>query len=81
MGKKVVYRKEYKIRLVGDGGVEASIPRVIVERAARQAGMSLEDFVRTHRIVHLYNDFTDFTAAYRFVPAVKTEEIEVPEIA
>ena len=81
MPKEVVYQKDYKIRIVGDGGIEASIPKVIVERAARKAGLTLEKFVETHRILHLFNDFPDFVAAYRFIPAEKTEEIEVAEIA
>ena len=79
--KKMVYQKEYKIRMVGDGGIEASIPKEVVEQAARKEGMSLEDFIKSHRILHLYNDFTDFAAAYRFVPAVKTEVVEDPRVA
>ena len=80
MEKKTVYQKEYKIRMVGDGGIEVTIPKVVVERAARKAGMSLLEFIQTHKIVHLFNDFTDFDAAYRFAPIEPSEQIEVPGI-
>lgn len=71
------------MRLVGDGGIEISVPKIVVERAARRAGMSIEEFVRTHRVVHLFNDFKQFDAAYRFEPISQQNQIEIvtePEI-
>lgn len=76
MGKKAVYKKEYKMRKVGDGGFEATIPIEVIRRAAAKAGMEPEEFVKTHKVAHLYNDFKDFDAAYKFVPDEPTEEVE-----
>lgn len=75
--KKVTYRKECTIRLVGIGGVEVTIPKLVVDRAARAEGQTLEEFVKTHRLVHLFNDFTDFDAAYRFERIKDTEVINI----
>jgi len=72
---KLAYRKEFKMRMVGMGGVEVTIPKVIVDRAARLENQTIEEFVKTHKVVHLYNDFTDFNAAYRFERIQETEEI------
>jgi hypothetical protein len=74
MGKEP-YRKEGRIRLFGVGGVEITVPRVIAERACRSEGQTIEEFAKTHRVVHLFNDFTDFTAAYRFEKIEPTEDI------
>ena len=52
----------------------------MVERAARENKQTIEDFVRTHDVIHLFNDFTDFTAAYRFVPKEEVEDIEIPSV-
>ena len=78
--KKVTYRKECKIRVVGVGGVEVTLPKLVIERAARAEGQTIEEFVKTHKLVHLFNDFTDFDAAYRFERIKETEEIEVIEL-
>jgi len=80
MSKEVVYRKEYRMRPVGIGGVEVTIPKLVIERAARRAGQTSEEFIKTHKVVHLFNDFSDFDAAYRFIPLENTEEITIPEV-
>ncbi len=72
---KLAYRKEFKMRMVGMGGVEVTIPKVIVDRAARLENQTIEEFVKTHKVVHLYNDFADFNATYRFERIQETEEI------
>ena len=79
---EVAYRKSYNIRLVGTGGFEVSIPRVVIERAARKRGISIEVFVEKFRLVHLFNDFSGIDGAYRFepVPPEDTEIIEVPVV-
>lgn len=76
--KEVVYRKEYTIRKVGDGGVQTIIPKVVIERAARKEGLSVEEFIKRYKIVHLFNDFEDAAALYRFAPKDETDEINVP---
>ena len=81
MTNKIVYRKEVKMRVVGMGGIEVTIPKIIIERAANKAGQTPKEFAKSHKVVHLFNDFRDFDAAYRFVPVQETEKIEVPEVA
>ena len=39
------YAKSYKMRMVGPGSLEATIPRAIVEREARISKLSIEEFV------------------------------------
>ena len=81
MGKKrIVYRKEYRMRAVGAGGAETTIPKIVIEREARKRGISPRDFIKSFKVVHLFDDFENFAAAYRFVPAPETEELDVPEI-
>ena len=75
--KKVTYRKECTIRLVGAGGVEVTIPKLVVDRAAREESQTLQEFVKTHKLVHLFNGFTDFDAAYRFERIKATEVINI----
>lgn len=72
------YQKEYRIRSVGDGGIEISVPKLIVERAARRAGLPLDDFVKNYNVIHLFNDFKEFDAAYKFVP--KTDASQTKEV-
>ncbi len=66
---RLAYRKIYRLRPYGRGGYEVTVPGLILERAARSRGLTLEEFVRTHRVVHLFNDFKGFDAAYRFEKA------------
>ena len=70
-----VYRKECKMRSVGMGGIEVTIPKIIVDKAARSEGQTIDEFVKTHKVVHLFNSFTEFDAAYRFERIQETEEI------
>ncbi len=76
MAKQSVYHKRYKIRKVGTGGIEISVPKIVVERAARKEGMSLEKFMESFDVLHLFNDFDGFDAAYRFVPVAEEMDIE-----
>lgn len=70
--KKILYEKGYKMRVVG-GGFAGTIPKLVIERAARKAGLSPEEFIKEYRVIHLFNDFPDFDAAYRFEPKEKME--------
>ena len=76
--KKVVYRKEYRMRAVGAGGAETTIPKIVIEREARKQGISPDAFIKSFKVVHLFDDFDDFAAAYRFVPDPEKETITVP---
>ena len=79
--KKIAHRKRYRMHMVGTGGVESTIPKVVVERAAKENKQTVEDFVMSHDIVHLFGNFTDFTAAYRFVSREDVEDIEIPSVS
>lgn len=75
------YRKEYKMRLVGRQGVETTIPKLVIEKAAREHKLSIEEFVKNFKVVHLFNHFSSFDGAYRFEPIKEPEEeLEVIEI-
>lgn len=73
---KKAYRKVYRLRAFGRGGYEVTIPGLILDRAARSRGLTIEQFVRNYRVVHLFNDFPNFDAAYRFEAAPAEETLE-----
>lgn len=60
------FEKRYKIRRVGDGGAEISVPKIVIERAAKRVGETFDQFIETHDVVHLFNGFEGVDAAYRF---------------
>lgn len=60
------------MRAVG-GGFAATIPKLVIERAAKKAGLSPKDFIKKYKVIHLFNNFRDFDAAYRFEPKEKME--------
>lgn len=72
---KVAYRKVYRVRPFGVGGYEITVPRIILQRAAESEGQTIEEFIRTHKVVHLFNDFTGFAAAYRFESDTEGQEL------
>ncbi|MBU0778197.1 hypothetical protein KKF82_08055 [Patescibacteria group bacterium] len=51
------YTKSYKMRIVGEVSVEATLPRIIVEREAKKLGLTIEEFIESHRVEYLFNDF------------------------
>jgi len=55
---KHAYTKTYKMRLVGPGSVEATIPGAIVEREAKRHGLSVEEFIKVYRVEYLFGDFS-----------------------
>lgn len=78
--EKVAYRKVYRLRPFGRGGYEVTVPGLILDRAARSKGMTIEQFVKTHRMVHLFNDFKGFDGAYRFEPTSEVLELSDEEL-
>ena len=54
---KDAYSKFYKMRMVGPGSLEATIPRAIVEREARKCRLSIEEFIKVYQVQYLFNDF------------------------
>jgi len=79
IGKKIVYRKEYKIRAVGTGSFKTRVPKILIDRAARKRGLTIEEFIRNYKFVHLYDDFDNLDGAYRFEP-IEKEEITLPDV-
>jgi hypothetical protein len=75
---EITYRKAYKMRTVGTGGYEVTVPKEIVERAARKRGLSVDEFLKRYKLVHLFNDFKTIDAAYRFEPIEEDIEILTP---
>jgi hypothetical protein len=63
------YCKSYKMRLVGPGSIEATIPRPIIEREARRVKLSIEEFIQLYQVEYLFNDFGG--AFLRFVKKTK----------
>ena len=53
------YRKTYKMRSQGEGGLNivVSIPRQIIAREARRKGMSILEFLKHYRAIATYNGF------------------------
>ena len=72
-------KKYYKIRAVGDGGFEISVPRELVERAAARAGMEINKFLETHRVAILYDNFEDVDGAFRFEVPKEKEKNETTD--
>jgi len=70
---ETAYRKAYRVRLFGRGGYETTIPKIILDRAARSKGMNLNEFAKTHQVVFLFNDFEGFHAALRFEPTAEAQ--------
>lgn len=61
------YRKSYKVRLVGDGGAEITIPMMVLEKEASRYGLSVEEFIQKFRAIAHFNSFDGIY--YRFEPA------------
>ena len=67
------YRKAYKVRLVGDGGAELTIPMMVLEREAGKYGLSVEEFIQKFRAVAHFNSFDG--VYYKFEPVSGTAPI------
>lgn len=51
------YTKIYKMRMVGPGSLEATIPRAIVDREARKYKLPIEEFIKLFQVEYLFDDF------------------------
>ena len=71
---KNAYKREYKIRAVGEGKMNAivSIPREVIQREAEKLGITPEEFVRKYRATAHFDDFQG--VYYTFKPAESEEE-------
>ena len=57
------YEKYYKIRTTGEDGLNivVSIPRIVIEKEARQRGLTIEQFIKQYFAVAQYNSFHERT--------------------
>lgn len=60
------YERTYTMRSVG-GGISTSIPKQIVERKAKEEGISPEEFIESFRVVIFFDDYEEVDGAFRFV--------------
>lgn len=60
------YTKVYKLRATGREGatIEVSIPKAVIERAAKRCGLSITEFIERYQAVAHYNNFDG--VYYRF---------------
>ncbi len=72
------YKKEYKVRTIGKKGTayEVSFPQDVIERKARELGLSTEDFIKQYKAVAYYNAFDG--VYYRFEP-LSVSNFELPK--
>lgn len=73
------YKKEYKVRTIGKKGTayEVSFPQEVIQRKARELGLTIEDFLEQYRAIAYYNAFDG--VFYRFEP-IKVDDFELPKI-
>ena len=67
------YIKSYRMRMVGPGSLEATIPRAIVDREARKRKLPIEEFIKVYQVQYLFNDFDG--AFVRFKRPDEDEEV------
>jgi len=60
------YEKTYTIRAIG-GGFSVSVPKEVVERKAKENGISVEEFKEKFAVKMLYDDFSNVDGAFKFV--------------
>ncbi len=71
---KDAYRKRYKMRALGEGGLNivVSIPRVVIEREAEKHGLTITEFLEQFKAVAQYDNFEG--VHYTFEEIKKEEE-------
>jgi len=53
------YEKKYKMRTTGENGLNiiVSIPRIVIEKEARQRNLTISEFIEQYYAVAQYNSF------------------------
>jgi len=53
------YEKKYKMRTLGENGLNivVSIPRIVIEKEAREKNMTVSEFIEQYYAVAQYNSF------------------------
>jgi len=70
------YSKACKMRMVGPGSLEATIPRAIVEREARRYKLSIEELIKLYQVEYLFNDFGGAFIRFRRQPSEDEEVLK-----
>ncbi len=65
MDLKDSYQKRYRMRPIG-GGITVSVPKALVDRKARELGMTVKEFIRKYCVVMMFNDFGNVDGAFVF---------------
>lgn len=73
------YTKSYKMRMVGPGSLEATIPRTIVEREARRYKLSVEEFIKLYQVEYRFNDFGGAFIGFKKQTSADEEEPKAQE--
>lgn len=70
------YKKEYKVRTVGQakGSYEVTFPAEVLERKAREAGLTPEEFIDQYIAVAYYDAFDG--VVYKF----ESRQVTMPEL-
>jgi len=76
---KDAYTKSYRVRSVGPGSLEATIPRVIVEREAKRWGLSIEEFIKLFQVEYLFDDFGGAFLRFKRQPSGDEGKLETQE--
>lgn len=59
------YQKRYRLRPIGRG-ISISIPKELVERKARELGITIEELIEKYGVVMMYDNFGNVDAAIIF---------------
>ena len=68
MVDEALYRKQYKMRLVGKdlAGIEVTMPRIVIEREARRHSLTVDEFLDKFVAVAHFNSIEGIL--YTFEP-------------
>ena len=70
---KKSYQKRYRMRSIG-GGFVATVPKILVDRKARELEISLKDFIKNYCVVVMFDDFDKVEGMFTFEKIRKVEE-------
>ncbi len=70
------YRRVYKMRAEGENGlsIRVSMPKDVIDKAARERGLSIADFIKQYRAVATYDSFDGIHYTFERVPDVKEKD-------
>jgi hypothetical protein len=73
---KDAYKRRYKMRVLGENGLNivVSIPRVVIQREAEKRNLTIEEFLKQFKAVAQYDNFEGII--YTFEGITKEDELE-----